>query len=596
MGGSGEEKRAESSNNAHLARRKRIGAVRLGPFRSALPLPVVAALALILVVLAGLQYYWIGQVSAADRERMELSLNTSAAQFIQDFRRELQRPAQPFRPDPAIAANHDWDHYIERYETWLRTAQDRDLLRGVFFADFQGRGVRLLELNAAAGAWHEAEWPVELAPIRAYLEENRTAPQRGRPGWSVHEQVPAMVHMHLYFVPGGLEGAPEVRAAGASILWLDASHIRQTLLPELVARHFGAGSYDVTVVDRSDGKVLYRSDAAGSSRGPADLRISLLGPPPENFRGAPPGPLARGSGSDRRVQGFPWLLPADGQGRWEMAVRYRRGSLDEIVTGLRRRNLAVSFGILLLLAVAMTLIIVSARRAQRLAKLQMEFVAGVSHEFRTPVAVICSAGDNLAEGIVDPNPRVKQYGVLVRSQGRRLREMVEQILAFAAGQGGRRLELRPVDAEAVIDSALSDVHSLIEESGAVIERRIEPGLPFVTADEAALKQCLHNLVTNGLKYGGEGRWLGITARSRDGEVDIAVADRGIGIDPAELAQVFDPFYRGEAAVASQIHGTGLGLSLARDLVQGMGGSIEAVSTPGKGSEFTLRLKAAPHSA
>lgn len=279
-----------------------------------------------------------------------------------------------------------------------------------------------------------------------------------------------------------------------------------------------------------------------------------------------------------------------------MAVRYRRGSLDEIVTGLRRRNLAVSFGILLLLAAAMTLIIVSARRAQRLAKLQMEFVAGVSHEFRTPVAVICSAGDNLAEGIVDPNPRVKQYGALVRSQGRRLREMVEQILAFAAGQGGRRLELRPVDAEAVIDSALSDVHSLIEESGAVIERRIEPGLPFVTADEAALKQCLHNLVTNGLKYGGEGRWLGITARSRDGEVDIAVADRGIGIDPAELAQVFDPFYRGEAAVASQIHGTGLGLSLARDLVQGMGGSIEAVSTPGKGSEFTLRLKAAPHSA
>ncbi len=590
---------ADSSRGMRLVRRRQATRARLGSFRSALPVPVVAGLALTLLILAFLQYHWIGQVSAADRERMELSLNTSAAQFIQDFRREMLRPAQAFRPDPIIAASRDWDHYIRRYEEWQRTAPDRDLLSGVFLVEFHGQGMRLLELDPAAGDWRETGWPEAFQPVRRGLEESRSSPQRARPGWAVYEQIPAMAHLNVHFVPSAVAGAPpEARADGALILWLNAAYLRDRLLPDLVHRHFAAGSYDVAIVDRGSRQMLFGSDPAAASTSAADLRVKLLGPLPEGFPEIAARSPDRAAGRETRPTGFTRIFTAgvDGGSRWELAVRHRRGSLDDIVTGLRRRNMAVSFGILLLLAAAMTLIIVSARRAQRLAKLQMDFVAGVSHEFRTPVAVICSAGDNLADGIVDPNPRVKQYGALVRGQGHRLREMVEQILAFAAGEGGRRYELRPVDAEAVIESTLSDCRSLVEESGAVVERHIEKGLPLVTADEAALKQCLHNLVTNGLKYGGEGRWLGITARSHDGEVDIAVADKGIGIDPAELTHVFDPFYRGEGALAAQIHGTGLGLSLARDLVEGMGGSIEAASTPGKGSEFTLRLKAAPRSA
>ncbi|HWR53252.1 MAG TPA: HAMP domain-containing sensor histidine kinase [Bryobacteraceae bacterium] len=555
---------------------------------------MVAGLAITLLILAFLQYHWIGQVSAADRERMELSLNTSAAQFIQDFRREIQRPAQAFRPEPVIAANRDWDRYIERYEAWLRTTPEHDLLNSVFLVEFQGRETRLLELDAAARKWREAAWPAALEPLRTDLEESRTAPQRGRRGWTVYEQIPAMAHLHVQFVSGATDGTPpEVRVTGALVLTLSPAYLWDKLLPDLAQRHFGAGSFDVSVVDRGAGQVLFRSDPAITPASAADIRIKLLGPPPEGFPGvAPRPPGAR----DTRQEGPGRISPASGEGQWELDVRHRRGSLDDVVTGLRRRNLAVSFGILLLLAAAMTLMVVSTRRAQRLAKLQIDFVAGVSHELRTPVAVICSAGDNLADGIVDPNPRVKQYGALVRGQGHRLREMVEQILAFAAGEGGRRYELRAVDVEEVIESTLSDSRSLVEESGAVVERHIEPGLPHVVADHAALKQCLHNLITNGLKYGGDGRWLGITARSHAGEVHITVADKGIGIGPDDLAHIFDPFYRGEAAIAAQIHGTGLGLSLARDLIEGMGGSIEAASAPGKGSEFTLRLKAAPQSA
>ena len=104
-----------------------------------------------------------------------------------------------------------------------------------------------------------------------------------------------------------------------------------------------------------------------------------------------------------------------------------------MVAADRRRNLLLSFGVLLLLAVSMALIIVSTQRARRLARLQMEFVAGVSHELRTPVAVICSAADNLAEGFVGAKDQVKEYGALIRNEGRRLAGMIEQILRFAGG-------------------------------------------------------------------------------------------------------------------------------------------------------------------
>jgi signal transduction histidine kinase len=96
-----------------------------------------------------------------------------------------------------------------------------------------------------------------------------------------------------------------------------------------------------------------------------------------------------------------------------------------------------------------------------------------------------------------------------------------------------------------------------------------------------------------LKYGGEKRWVRIRAGSTDGsQVRIGVEDRGEGIDPADLPHIFEPFYRGKSARAAQIHGAGLGLSLARDIAEGMGGRLEVSSERGRGSTFTLELPAA----
>ena len=119
-------------------------------------------------------------------------------------------------------------------------------------------------------------------------------------------------------------------------------------------------------------------------------------------------------------------------------MKHPSGSLEAAVNAARRRNLIVSSSILAVLGVSVGLLVLSTRRAQELARQQMEFVAAVSHELRTPLAVIRSAAENLADGVVNDEAQIRKYGELVRNEGRRLTEMVEQILEFAGIQSGQR--------------------------------------------------------------------------------------------------------------------------------------------------------------
>jgi signal transduction histidine kinase len=237
--------------------------------------------------------------------------------------------------------------------------------------------------------------------------------------------------------------------------------------------------------------------------------------------------------------------------------------------------------------------------ALQLARLQMEFVASVSHELRTPLAVICSAADNLADGVVSRPDQLAKYGAIVHKQSRQITELVNQILLFASTQGShRRFVLRPLRVPQVISAALENTASLVHESGFAIEQHIPTDLPEVVGDSPALTQCLQNLIGNALKYGGQARWIGVRAFERqstgqeNSEVCISVADRGIGIDQAEIPRIFDPFYRSPSVSGAQIHGTGLGLSVAKSIVEAMGGTLTVVSELGAGSTFTLSLPVA----
>jgi signal transduction histidine kinase len=286
---------------------------------------------------------------------------------------------------------------------------------------------------------------------------------------------------------------------------------------------------------------------------------------------------------------------------WQVIARNRKGSVEAAVEELRRRELGVSFGILSILAATMALIIFTSQRARRLATLQIDFVAGISHELRTPIAAILSAAENIVDGVVESKQQMVRYGGIITNQAKQLNHLVEQVLRFSAARAKTpNYNLRPLNVSDVIHAALENTESVVQASHVTVECQIEPTLLPVNADFEALSQCLQNLITNAVKYSGHSKWIGILARAieqegQPSEVEITVEDHGIGIAKDEMKQIFDPFYRSPNVAASHIHGTGLGLSLAKSFAEAIGARLTAESEVGKGSAFTVHLPVATQS-
>jgi signal transduction histidine kinase len=233
----------------------------------------------------------------------------------------------------------------------------------------------------------------------------------------------------------------------------------------------------------------------------------------------------------------------------------------------------------------------------QLADLQMEFVASVSHELRTPLAVIRSAADNLADGLIRDRDAMRKYGTILQHQSRSMGDLVDQILLFASTEDrNNRYALRPVSVKQIIESVISDTEGLLNGAGVTLDASVEPGLPPVLGDLGGISQCLQNLIGNAVKYGGDDRLITLrvapfaSGHGFPEELRISVADRGIGIDSSEIQYIFDPFYRSPRVHAAQIHGTGLGLSLAKRIAESMGGRLTVVSQLSVGSTFTLHLQ------
>jgi signal transduction histidine kinase len=241
----------------------------------------------------------------------------------------------------------------------------------------------------------------------------------------------------------------------------------------------------------------------------------------------------------------------------------------------------------------------SARREKRLARRQLEFVAGVTHELRTPLAVIRSAGENLADGLIESRDHVRNYGALVRDEGRRLTEMVEQALALAGAESGRQTSVRkPLDVGRLVRTALADWRASVAPAAVRTEEDVASDLPRVLGDEGALARVVRNLLDNALKYGGDAPWIAVRTRAEEGgrAVTLVVEDRGPGVPVDEREHIFEPFFRGREAAARQIRGSGLGLSLVRRIVESHGGRVTVSGRGEGGSAFTVTfpgLSAAP---
>jgi signal transduction histidine kinase len=429
---------------------------------------------------------------------------------------------------------------------------------------------------------------------------------------------------------------PRIDIRGFTLIRLNPAYVHETMLPTLIARHFqgddGVAEYRIAVTDRSDAsKVIWESEpgAAAATAATPDVEQPFMSARPDQvfmFARNRDGARARGPapGTDERV--VVSVLPdrrdsADGalaagsirgralgafEGRWRLAAINRAGSLEAAVAAVRTRNLTLSSGILLLLTAAIGLIVVSARRAQTLARQQMEFVAAVSHELRTPVSVIGTAAANLADGVVSDPARVRKYGETIQGESRRLAETVERVLQLAGIAAGSAARAKAtVNVGDVVQQSIAACRPEIEACGVTLELSLPDDLPAVQGDAGALRSAIQNLISNAMKYGGEARWVRVAAGTPGGtragvpgaaaapRVAIAVSDRGLGMSADDRKHVFEPFYRGREAISRQIQGSGLGLNLVARIAEAHGGRVDVTTEPGKGSTFTLVLPAAP---
>ncbi|HEX3554608.1 MAG TPA: HAMP domain-containing sensor histidine kinase [Thermoanaerobaculia bacterium] len=580
-----------------------------------MPIVIAAVLALLLAVLAMLQWQWIGEVSAMDRHRMRVSLFAAGSHFTEDFDREVSRAFLYFHPDPREPPAARLDRVIRQYDHWNAEAPYPRLVRDVFVMRPAGDdGESGLEvLWPAEHRFVACPWPPELARLRQRLEEASHAP--GPPGGARNlmaaGDVPGLV-IPLGFPSPSPAPSPEAQtaadtqAAGYLLVRLDLKTISGEMLPAFTRRYFvtpQGADYALAVKAVGDPeRVLFLSDpqVPAVSFGVGDMQLDMfrLRPfdelrslSPEHGPGAihwpasgPPRPRMRGqAAADRRREG----------GAWRLVLKHRDGSLEDAVAAIRRRNLGISLGILALLAATMGLMMVATQRAQRLARQQIEFVAGVTHELNTPLTAIRSAGQNLAAGVVAEPGQVRRYGNLIESEGRRLSDMVGQALELAGIQSGRRIyHPRPVEVGEIVDGALQDCRWFLQEKRIAVEREVDRDLPGVLADAAAVRRAVQNLIENAAKHGGGAGWIGVRVRrAAAGQVEITVADRGPGIRREDLPHLFEPFFRGRDAALGGIPGSGLGLSLVHHVIEAHGGRITVVSDT-EGSAFTIHLPAA----
>lgn len=556
--------------------------------RAAIELAAVLGMVAVVCTLAVLQYRWTGEISRSEQQRLKANLTTSLRGFVQEFSYDFERLCEAFEIDPEVSQSTLEGRVVRQQSDWQRTASRPALLAGIDIWKVEEGHASFESFEAGGKRFVESAWPERLNSLRPYLERQAGLLNARIIGdrqalyypWTFISSGPALIRPIFH-----LENVQDmyVQLRGFLILDLHEDFLEKQYVPDLVARHFGEPrslSFGVAVrIMNVPNRIIYASNPSSSVSGSApDATVNLVEAVAEEARRRGHAPLQATSENDQ----------------WQLVVQDPAGSVDFGTAQLRRRNLAISFGLLAVLAGTTALLFSVARRAERLAKLQMEFVAGVSHELCTPLAVIDSAAENIVDGVVEGTAQVREYGKIIREQGRRLERLVDEVLLFAAGRVGRLgYDLRPTEVVPILEQSLSASEAMLRDEGFTFHKEISSELPLVVADPEALGKCVENLISNAMKYSGQTHWValraGFVSNQRSPEVQISVEDKGIGIAPVDLPHVFEPFYRAESVRDGHIRGVGLGLYLVKRMMEAMGGRVSVSSKPSKGSVFTLHF-------
>lgn len=560
----------------------------------------LTAMAVLCTVLSILQYHWTGELARAEIAQLRSNLNEQSRLLTQSFDDELTATSTRLLPTAAEIEELGRDAaFAERWRKWQAT-NPRPIFSRMALAVPGGNSFNLLALDPKTQAFSPAPWPRNWDDLRDHLgrrgagpadrvppgrpeaganrpprpgdqvdRRDRPPPPRGQPAYT--DRFGTLVNLPI---PGGVprdDGSPD---RGWMILELDSAYLTKEWLPQLIRQYLdpdGKGLDDTVISAPGTNQPQFFALRSGNATGTPDVTLEFnhLGHSAANVRG----PL---------------------RSAWLLEVWHRPGAFEAMVNTSRRRNLAIAMGLNVLIIAAGTFLVRHTRQSRRLAEAQMNFVANVSHELRTPLTVIRGAAHNLERGVVQDPAKVTQYLRLIQSHAEQLGGMVEQVLAYAgAGKAPTLMARQQIAIKEVLGEAIADAGQETGGTPCEVDFTAPQNLPAVTGDPLALRRAFQNLIANAVKHGGEGGWIGVTVRATNGSeppaIEVQVCDRGPGIPEKEQAEIFKPFMRGAVAQSRQVRGSGLGLSLVREIVEAHGGTVAVCSKPGSGATFTVRL-------
>ncbi len=276
---------------------------------------------------------------------------------------------------------------------------------------------------------------------------------------------------------------------------------------------------------------------------------------------------------------------------WKVALFDRSGkTLEERVAGEKRQYVLLLGGVILMMALGIVVTVRAAVHEMEVARIQADFVANVSHELKTPLALIRMFGETLEMGIVSDEEKRKEFYTIIRKESERLTHLINNVLDFSKmNAGGKVYNLEEADLAEVVRSTLDAYEFHIRDLGFEVESHFPSEPILVPIDKDAVSQALLNLLSNATQYSEERKHIRVEVRKNASVAQVSILDEGVGIPKKEQDKIFEKFYRSSTAKTKETRGVGLGLTLVKNIVEAHRGSIEVQSEEGQGSTFTLKI-------
>lgn len=276
---------------------------------------------------------------------------------------------------------------------------------------------------------------------------------------------------------------------------------------------------------------------------------------------------------------------------WTLHASFLESPVVSATQASLTRNLVVLGFAVFVLFGALLFIFINAQKEREFTKRQTAFLANVTHELKTPLAVMQAAGENISDGRVSDGERLKNYGQHIYREAVRLRKMIDQLLDVAkVDSGSTVVNKSPNKLDEIIHNFYQKNKEYISNKGFKVKIETAEDLPLVMLDTEHIETILSNLIENSIKYSRDSKEIRIKFFKSDESVGFSVIDKGLGIPKKSIKNIFKKFYRVESSMTSSIKGHGLGLSIVKNLAEFNGGEITVNSELGKGSEFSIHFK------